>query len=189
MLKKVVFCITELWTENIKKFDHAPNDFVPNVLSVKNTPWNSCIAFLSDSLFNVNMAQHVFLSKKFRKNLKSFFCLWCKLFWHGKMKEKRVGKDQFFWRKQPLSGRIFLKEYYTSHPYQQAKLKSTLFAFYYSMLLSQRKSKSSLNANVSRIGRIILRGTYSDFLWRAHALKEYLILQMHLHSFVFLELI
>jgi hypothetical protein len=56
----------------------------------------------------------------------------------------------FFWRKQPLSGRIFLKEYYTSPPYQQAKLKSTLFAFYYSMLLSQRKSKSSLNANVSR---------------------------------------
>ena len=90
---KHVFCITELWTEHIKKFVLAANDFVPNVLSVKNTPWNPCIAFLSDPLFNFNMAQHVFfLSKKFRKNLKSF-CLWGKLFWHGKMKEKRVGKD------------------------------------------------------------------------------------------------
>ena len=106
---KVVFCITDLWTKHIKKFEHAANDFVPNVLSVKNTPWNPCIAFLSDPLFNFNMAQHVFLSKKFRKNLKSF-CLWGKLFWHGKMKEKRVGKDAycnwkrqfFFWRKQPL---------------------------------------------------------------------------------------
>ena len=91
---KLVFCVTELWTQHIKKFDHAPNDFVPNVSSVKNTPWNSCIAFLSDSLFNVNMAQHVFLSKKFRKNLKSF-CLWGKLFWHGKIKEKCVGKDAY----------------------------------------------------------------------------------------------
>ena len=57
--------------------------------------------------------------------------------WKKNALEKMLNwKRQFFWRKQPLSGRIFLKEYYTSHPYQQAKLKSTLFAFYYSMLLS-----------------------------------------------------
>ena len=37
MLKKVVFCITKLWTEHIEKFESEANDFVPNVLSVKNS--------------------------------------------------------------------------------------------------------------------------------------------------------
>ena len=72
MLEKVVFCITELWTEHIKKFESEANHFVPNVLSVKNTQSNPCITFLPDPLFNDNMAHHVFLLKKFRKKLEVF---------------------------------------------------------------------------------------------------------------------
>ena len=86
MLKKVVFCITELWTEHIKKFHHAPNDFFPNVLSVKTTSWNPCIAFLSDSLFNVNMAQHVFFVEEISKKIAVLLIsAWgCDFFFHAK---------------------------------------------------------------------------------------------------------
>ena len=37
MLQKLVFCINELWTEHIKKFESEGNHFVPSVLSVKNS--------------------------------------------------------------------------------------------------------------------------------------------------------
>ena len=36
-VEKQVFCITELWTEHIKKFESEGNHFAPNVLSVKNS--------------------------------------------------------------------------------------------------------------------------------------------------------
>ena len=94
-----MFCITKLWTDHIKKFEHAPNHFVPNVLSVKNTPWNPCIAFLSDPLFNFNMAQHVFLSKKFRKNLKSF--CFCEVNYFGTEKWKKNALEKMLnWKRQ-----------------------------------------------------------------------------------------
>ena len=77
MLKKVVFCITDLWTEHIKKFESEANHFVPNVLSVKNTQWNPCMTFLPDPLFNDNMAHHVFFVEEISKKVGSLFILRC----------------------------------------------------------------------------------------------------------------
>ena len=35
-VEKWLFCINQLWTENIKKFVTSENDFVPNEFTVKN---------------------------------------------------------------------------------------------------------------------------------------------------------
>ncbi len=48
MLKNLLFCINKPWTENMKKFESSENHFAPNVLSVKNFEYNSCMIFLSD---------------------------------------------------------------------------------------------------------------------------------------------
>ena len=72
MLKKLVFCITELWTEHIKKFESEANHFVPNVLSVKNSTEDPCIAVLPDPLFTDDMARHVFCPRNFEKSWSLF---------------------------------------------------------------------------------------------------------------------
>ena len=47
-VENLLFCIRELWTENIKKFVTNENDFVPNEFTVKNFQYNPCMISLSD---------------------------------------------------------------------------------------------------------------------------------------------
>ena len=47
-VEKWLFCINQLWTENIKKFVTSENDFVPNEFTVKNFEYNPYIISLSD---------------------------------------------------------------------------------------------------------------------------------------------
>ena len=47
-VEKLLFYISQLWTENIKKFVTNENDFVPNEFTVKNCQYNPCMISLSD---------------------------------------------------------------------------------------------------------------------------------------------
>ena len=47
-VENLLFCIRELWTENIKKFVTNENDFVPNECTVKNCEYYLCMISLSD---------------------------------------------------------------------------------------------------------------------------------------------
>ena len=72
MLKNCFFCISQLWTENIKKFVTSENDFVPNKFTVKNFEYNLYIISLSDPPLQANMttffcAEEI-SSKKLEKN-------------------------------------------------------------------------------------------------------------------------
>ena len=82
-VEKWLFCINQLWTENIKKFVTSENDFVPNEFTVKNFEYNPCIISLSDSVLWVNMTTF-FVEKKFPWKKSNVCPFWGKNYWSKK---------------------------------------------------------------------------------------------------------